>query len=384
MRRRPSAALALALLAGTGAAAQSDPFGALYQGAPGATSGRTGATSVTGAVGRSYAGSQTGGLVSLAQLELMPPSAAPFAPSLVVTGGKHLSGRPKIAVPTYALAFVQGAQASASAAGAGSSITPRRTKIATRLVGLSDAIAVQLAQEAHQDLVRRLREGGFEVVDAAAVWAAPHAAELGRHDGPYGAMAPDKSRGWVSYAPAAAPLIRGYAFEQGMAAMSMSRSLLTLGHVSKETDAVLLLPRLMIDYAAIESTGRRMYVGSAQVGVELKFSLSPHSRTDFIMGNARGGAMGGAITTRGHASEEPFGILAQASDRSDSVALHNALAGAGFGSLYRQSLVYDAEVSPKRYAALTRAAFQGYNAALVAEIKRARGPMTAAAGGASS
>jgi hypothetical protein len=383
MRIRRSAALVLALGAGSLAHAQSDPFGALHQGQPGATSGRSGATSVSGAVGRSYAGSDTGGLVSLAQLEMTPANVGPFAPRLQPTAAKFLTGRPKIAVPTYGLGFVRGASASASAAGAGSSITPRRTKIATRLVGLTDEAAAALADEAYRDLTARLAAAGFEVVPAETLQALPQMQNIARHAGVAGSG--DPTRGWVFYAPAQAPLIKGYAGETGMAALAASRALLALGHVSKQADAVLLLPRLVIDYVALESTGRRMYVGSAHVEAELKFALSPYSRTDFLYGNERGGAMPGAFTTKGFASEEPFGILVRAADRSDSVGLHNALAGVGFGSLYRQSLVYDAEVSPKRFAALTRAAFQGYNAALVAEIRRARGAaQTASSGGAPS
>ena len=67
------------------ASGQADPFGALYQPPPGspaaneASSGRTGSTSVSGAVGRSYAGAQTGGMVSLAQLDLMPGDLPPMA-----------------------------------------------------------------------------------------------------------------------------------------------------------------------------------------------------------------------------------------------------------------------------------------------------------------
>lgn len=376
MRSRLIAALVLAF-AGAPAAAQTDPFGALHPAAPGqASSGRTGTTSVTGAVGRSYAGAQAGGLVSLAQLDMMPAEVAPLTPRLQVTGGKHLAGRRRIAVPTYALAFVRGGEASAFSAGAGSSMAGRRTKIATRLVGLSDEQAADLADEAYRDLLAQLTAAGFEVVGAQAVAAAPHAASLSTHPGMFGAQGPiggGGTKGWVAYPPKDAPLIRGYAGETGMAMMAMSRSLLTLGHVSKEVDAVLLLPRVVIDYVALESTGRRNFVGSAQVGAELEFALNAASRTDFIFGNERGGAMPGSFATKGASSPEPFGIMTRAQDRSDNVALHNALATAGFGSVYRQSLVYDVEVSPRRFAALTRAAFRGYNAALVAEIRRARG-----------
>ena len=84
--------------------------------------------------------------------------------------------------------------------------------------------------------------------------------------------------------------------------------------------------------------------------------------------------MPGAFTMKPHGSPEPFAVMVKAGDRSDSKGLHNALVEAGFGSLYRQSLVYAVEADPGRFAALSRAAFQGYNAALVEEIRRARNP----------
>jgi hypothetical protein len=330
-----------------------------------------GATSVTGAVGRSYAGSQTGGLVSLAQLDLMPAAVAPLPVKLDGYGVKHVRLRPKVAVPHYGLAFAQATKSSASAAGAGSDITPRRTTIATRLYGFTDEMGERLAEEAYKDLVDRLAAAGFDVVPAEAVAANGRLDAIPRHQGPY--RATNAWSGWSVYGPRALPLIKGYSTEQGMAAMASSGALLALGQVSKELDAVLLLPRLQIDYAAVEGTGHRNFVGNANVEVQLRFSLNPWSRTDYVAGNEKGGAMPGAWTTKGAGADEPFAILVKADDRSDSVSLHNAFATAGFGSIYRQSLVYDAEISPKRFAALTRAAYQGYNAALVAELKRARG-----------
>lgn len=371
---------ALAVLACAGAAeAQVDPFGALYRPAPGAaakpgaqqSSGRMGATSVTGAVGRSYAGSQTGGLVSLASLEIMPAPTAPLPVRLDGFGEKYAKLRPKVAVPHYALAFSQATKSSASAAGAGSDITPRRTTIATRLYGFTDQMGESLAESAYKDLVAQLTAAGFEVVGKEAVQANARYQALPRYPGPY--RATNAWSGWSVYGPEGLPLVKGYSTEQGMAAMASSGALLAMGHVSKELDAVLLLPRIQIDYAVAEGTGHRKYVGSANVEVELKFTMNPWSRTDFIAGNERGGAMPGAWTTKGTGSAEPFAILVKADDRSDSVGLHNAFATAGFGSLYRQSLVYDAEISPKRFTALTRAAYQGYNAALVAALVKARG-----------
>lgn len=382
---RPVTPLIAALAAlglGSAALAQADPFAALYAPKPGdkpdeaRSSGRSGSTSVTGAVGRSYAGSQTGGFVSLSSLDLLPANFAPFQPRLDTGNGRYLKERPRIAVPSYALAFVQGAQASASGAGWGSEIAQRRTKIATRLVGLSDEMARDLADEAWRDLKAQFEAAGYEVVDIPELQANARLQQVSRHAGEYGGQGIIDSRAtkaWVSYGPRDLGLIKGYAAETGMGMMAAAGNSMQLAQASKDLDAIVLLPRVLIDYADMDSTGNATYRGSGQVEMDLRFGLNPVSRTDFIWGNERGGAMPGWMTTKGYASSEQFGVLYQTADKSDSVAMHNALASAGFGSMYRQSLVYDVEVSPQRFAALTRAAFKGYNAALVAEVKKARG-----------
>lgn len=374
------AVLALSLPAP--ALGQADPFGALYTPAPGATpakdasSGRTGATSVSGAVGRSYAGADASGRVSLAQLDMMPDNAPPLPVALQGHATRYLANRPKIVIPGYTLAFVQGASASAFGGGAGLDTSQRRTQIATRLVGLTDPMAQDMADAAYADLVAQLEAAGFEVVDLATFQASEQMRGLARYDGPVGGQGIIDSRAtkaWVAYGPRALPIIKGHAFETGMGAVAASGALLRFGRASRDLDAIVLSPRVLLDYIDMESTGRRTYSGSASVDADLRFGINPTSKVDFVWGNNSGGAMPGWFTTKGAFTPQPFGILAQTADRSDSIATHNALVSIGFGSVYRQSLVYDAEVSPKRYAALSRAAVQGFNAALVAEIRKARG-----------
>lgn len=381
---RVSTALVVALLlAQPGAAlAQADPFGALYTPPPGAaaakdaSSGRTGSTSVSGAVGRSYANAQASGQVSLAQLDMMPDNAPPLPVALQGQATRYLANRPKIVVPGYTLAFVHGATASAFGGGAGLDTNKRRTQIATRLVGLTDDMAQDIADQAYDDLVRQLEAAGFEVLDPAAQLASEQMQGLARYSGPFGGQGIIDSRAtkaWVVYGPRALPPIKGHAFETGMGAVAASGALLRFGRASRDLDAIIVSPRVLIDYIDMESTGQRVYSGSASVDAELRFGINPKSQVDFVWGNNNGGAMPGWFTTKGAYTPQPFGILAQTADRSDSIATHNALVSVGFGSIYRQSLVYDAEVSPKRYAALSRAAIQGFNAALVAEIRKARG-----------
>jgi hypothetical protein len=382
-----SAALAL-ITAGT-ACAQVDPMGALY-GAPvngpatnGAQNGRQdggrqgsarssggaimGVQSVSGAVGASYAGSQEKGATSLAQIAMLPKTVQPFTVVLDGSSEKYLRNRPKIAIPAYALGLQRDSSITASAAGKGSDITPRRTTITSHLAGVSDELGAQLAQEAYDDLVGKLTTAGFEVVTPEQAAAAPHIQSLGRYGGPLRVK-----EGWTVYAPAGAPLIKGYAFETGMASLAASGSLIGMGKASQELDAVIITPQLMLNHIGMGGTGQRNYVGSASVEARLHFVLTQQSIVPFIWGNDRGGAMPGVFRVKPSGTDEMFGVLVQTEDRSDDAGLTNAFADAGMGSVYRQSLVYAVEADPGRFAALCRAAFQGFNAALVDQIRRAR------------
>lgn len=372
------AALATAVfLAATSARAQTDPFATLHAPPPPrpgaapapAPSNRTGVTSVNGAVGRSYAGASEGGFASLAQIGMLPRTVMPIALDLKVQNPKVARGRPRIIVPTYALALVRAGSVSAFAGGAGSEMAGRRTSIKTALVGVSDQLAADLAEEAWQDLVKKLTAAGFDVVPRGEVEAS---AELPRL-----AVVGTQARGmngWSVYGPRSAPLRTGHPYSS--AVLAGSKSAIVYSDISAELDALILTPQMAIDYQWLETTGRRTYVGSAQVDAKVWFSVLGGSGANYLYGTRKGLGSGpwGLITLPNHhGSTEPFGIMYEIDDRSDSVSISNAFAQAGLGSMYRQSLYYAVEVDPRRYAALVRAAFQGLNTEIVAELKAARG-----------
>jgi hypothetical protein len=366
-----SLAIAVTLMATT-ARAQSDPFGSLYAPPPGtapAPSTRTGVTGVTGAVGRSYVGSQESGFASLSQIGMLPRVVPAMPLRLKPWNPKVSTKRPRILVPTYALALVRTGKVSAFGGGAGSEMAPRRTSITTALVGVDDALAEQLAEEAYQDLRTRLTAAGFDVVGPEEIAASP---EIGRLQ-----LVGQRARGLGGmsvYGPRSAPLRTGHPYTS--APLSSSKSAMVFSDMSAELDALVLTPQMALDYQWLESTGRRTYVGSAQVEAKVWFSVQSGSGAHFVYGQRKGlgsGPYGGFLMEGHHGSEEPFGIMYEVDDRSDSVALSNAFATAGLGSLYRQSQVYAIEVAPERYAALVRAAFQGLNMSIVAELRKARG-----------
>lgn len=366
-------ALVAALIMASTARAQSDPFGTLYAPPPGsapAPSSKTGVTSVTGAVGRSYSASDTDGFASLAQISMLPRTVPAISLKLKPWNPKVSAGRPRVLVPTYALALVRTGKVSAFAGGAGSEMAPRRTSLTTALVGVSDPLGEQLAQEAYDDLVQRLKSAGFDVVSPDEIAATPEAARL--------EVVGTRARGingMSVYGPRTAPLRAGHPYSS--AVLAGSKSAIVFTDMSIELDALVLTPQMALDYQQLETTGRRTYVGSAQVGAKVWFDVLGGSGANFLIGGSRkglgSGPYGGFLMEGNHGSTEPFAIMYEVDDRSDSAAIHNAFAEAGLGSLYRQSKVYAVEVAPERYAALARAAFQGLNMSIVAELRKARG-----------
>lgn len=366
-----SLAVVIAMMATT-ARAQSDPFGSLYAPPPGsgpAPSTRTGVTGVTGAVGRSYVGSQEGGFASLGQIGMLPRVVPAIALRLKPWNPKVSTKRPRILVPTYALALVRTGKISAFGGGAGSQMAGRRTTITTALVGVDELLPEQLAEEAYQDLMSRLKAAGFDVVTPEEIAASP---EIGRLQ-----VVGQRTKGVSGmsvYGPRSAPLRTGH--PSTSQTLSSSRSAMAFSDMSAELDALVLTPQLALDYQLLEGSGQRTYVGSAQVEAKVWFNVLSGSGANFVYGQRKGlgsGPYGGFLMDGHHGSPEPFGIMYEVDDRSDSVALSNAFATAGLGSLYRQSQIYAVEVSPERYAALVRAAFQGLNMTIVAELRKARG-----------
>lgn len=333
---------------------------------PNAPRNRVGFTGVEQAVGRGYAGAQTTGSASTLQIRTLPKTVAPIPVALKATSARNLAGRPRIAAPTYALALVRQGEIRASSAGQGSELAPRATKISTILVGVDDALAQQLADEAHADLIRRLTAAGFDVVPPSEVQASKEMARL--------AVVGDRIKGqndWMVYAPKAAPLRSGHAYSK--AVMAASGAAIVFNDASVEMNAVMISPYLAIDYASYEGSGNRTYAGSASAAMNVRFRVA-NAGANFLYGRdkGKGGGIYGFLNGEPTGSSEPFGVLFEVDDRSDDVAINNAFATMGLGSIYRQSKYYGVEAVPDRYAALVRAAFQGLNQSIVAEIQKAR------------
>jgi hypothetical protein len=329
--------------------------------------------------GNTYSASEAQGGVGLDHIRTLPTDVAPFPVVLEVDKGKYLKERPKIAVPSYAVSYITSAEARASSAGAGSASINRSIRYNTALVGIDEAAMKQWADEAHADLVDRLAKAGFEVVTAEAMRAVPDYGKVKWIEGNRtqdGQIIDGRAKkGWVVFGAMDAPLITGMSMETGMAAIMSGQSAGALQNVGVDLDAMMVHPLLVLDYIAIQSSGNKMFSAKANVSAETNFSIHPRSKVDFAYKVKRmpgTGYTGWMSIADGFPSGEEFGVLREVDDQSDSMVMHNAMALLGLGNSYKQKKILVVEPVPARYAALVKAAYQGYNQAIVDGIVKAR------------
>jgi hypothetical protein len=330
------------------------------------------AQSVSSTAARSYAVTETKGAASLAALP-SPGNIPPLAVSFREHWGKSkdLAGRPRVAVPNYGLGFIVAGEAKASSSGFGSSMVQRGAKLETALTGIDAALMKQMANEAHTDLLARLAHAGIDVVPTEVLNAHPAIQSLantpGNRDQGKGIIDGRATKTWVVYGADAAPLGRG------MTIGGYAREADKAQRASLDLDAVILQPLLALDYIAIESSGRKTFGGKASVDAGLAFSI--HGASSVMFGykiNQKGAGAGGMLFANPTGTDAPFAVLKQTKDKSDSAAVSTAMALMGMGSFFRSSKAIAAEADPERWSALVRAAYQGYNQALVDQIVTAR------------
>lgn len=322
--------------------------------------------------GKTYAATESQGAVSLEAIRANKAPIAPLAVAFRAHRPEDLAGRRRIAVPNYGLGFVVTGDVRASSSGFGSAMIQRAAKFQTALAGIDEALMKTLADEAHADLLQRLGKAGIDAVPDAELKSHPDMATLGHAPGNRnqgkGIIDGRATKGWVVFGAAAAPLgegmnIGGYPRQQG-----------ALQNIGVDLDAVMLHPVLVVDYIALESSGNSIFGGKASASAGLWFSVHGASNVMFGYKTKRmpGTGYGGSLNANPTGSPEPFAVLRQVDDKSDNVAVQNGFALLGLGSLFRSSKVLVAEAVAERYADLVRAAYRGYNQAIVDAIVAAR------------
>ena len=337
-----------------------------------------GGQSVDGVAGRSYAASAMQGGVTLEQLVSMPDRFDPLAVTLKADKPAALRAKPRIAVPSYAVSFIQSGDVRGYAAGQGATLAQRSVSIKVALAGMSDADYRRLADEAYADLLQRLHAVGIAALDHAQMATLPDYAAVERVPGnriaDEGYITGRAEQQWTVYGASDAPLVKGMAMETGFAAVAGSQAVLQLVDVGVDLDAVIVQPLLVIDFAHMDSSGSSMFTGRASANAQLAFGLHPRSKVDVNYAERKGrGNLWGVLTLdRGVYSDEPFAVLHKVGANDADQSFYQAAMAAGWGSMFKQSEVYAAQVAKARYMGLVRAAYAGFNSALVTQILQAR------------
>ena len=319
--------------------------------------------SATATSSTNYANSSTSGGITMEQLRALPREVSAFTVPLKAQTVRFFAGKRRVYVPSFSLMITQSGAARAYAGGSGSSDNARASEIQTTLTGITDDLGVSLAGEAYADLISRLKEAGYEVVTAPPAGS----------PAPIGTTAKSFS-GQPLYGPSAAPLTPGMPWlKAGVTTGTTFNSLVGRGNPDGE-DLIVLMPGMGIDYESLQSSGNHIYGATAQVGTRLRFHIMGFSGAWFALHSPQpyNAAWNGYFyVENGAGTDEPFAVLAQTGDKSDSRALHTGLALLGMSSRFKEKKIYEAQAEPGRFAALTRAAFQGLNASLVDQIKQA-------------
>lgn len=332
-------------------------------------------TKVEQGAGRLSAASRATGQVDLSQ-PLAPIDPLPVG---FKGDGKVFAKRPKVAVLGYSVAFFRTGEARATAGGFGSESAIRSSKVSTYMTGISDADLQKIVDAANADLAERLKGTGVPVLTEAELSSLGEYAKV--QWGPAGAIGGKgkidgrAEKGWTTHAPSGQRVVNGFFFNPvAMGMMAAVGNMNTLGKLAHEADAILVIPQLGLDYADIESSGQKTWGGRASVSAETEFGINARSQVVLINGS-RGGYMGpGGLMVKGPVgAREPFARLIHEKDSSDSAAISSAMAIMGLGSFYRQANTYEARVDAARYAVLAKAAYEGFNQAIVDLVKSGKG-----------
>ena len=322
-----------------------------------------GSQSATATSSTNYANSGATGDMTMEQLRALPREVPILTVPLKAQFVRFFAGKRRVYVPSFSLMITQSGAASAYSGGSGSSDNARQSEIQTTLSGVTDDLGVSLADEAYRDLVTRIQQAGYEVVTTPPPGS----------PAPIGTTATSFS-GQPVYGPRNAPLTPGMPWlKLGGNTGTAFNSLVARGNPAGE-DLIVLMPGMGIDYEDMQSSGRHVYGSSAEVGTRLRFHIMGFSGAFFALHSPQPYNAywnGNFLLENGSGTDEPFAVMTQTGDKSDSRALHTGLALLGVSSRFKVKKIYEVQAEPGRFAALTRAAFQGLNASLVDQIKLA-------------
>ncbi len=301
--------------------------------------------------------------VSLA--DAAPIAESPLAVNLITTqgGSDAFALRPKIALAGYNVgAYLTDKVTSRTFAGDGAKVS-----MALQLEGVDTAMLERIANAGHADLVAQLQAIGVDVIDAPTLFQSPTSDDISHSkEAVEGGQSP-KTLLLVGPKNVGAVLTPYSIIRKGFNGNVGVKS-------SSKLDAIVLYPNVALDFAWTSGSGSSMFNKKVSVEGGMRFALDQTTKCVAIYSND--GRFVDKSVQLGLKEDigvdDPYGTLEKASERDNSgaVGLSHAL-GLGLGSNSGES--YFVVADKQRYELLAMNAVKGFNKALVAQIKSAKG-----------
>ncbi|MGE0595162.1 MAG: hypothetical protein AB7P07_02250 [Hyphomonadaceae bacterium] len=312
-----------------------------------------------------------------AEAQAASASAVQIGPPLPVEmrrtrgGANVLAAMPRIALAGYNIGAFMTTRVSARSGGSllGNSMGAR-ARMDFSLVGVDQTLLQRIADAAHADLVAQLEAAGYEVSGAREVFADGRGANMLAGGGTYEGEEP----GTQSEMLVAGPSGVGAVAYQGVGRLAVGGGG-GMGAISHGLNAILVFPNLALDFAETSGSGNRSFGNRANVEGEARFGIDPMSKAEVFFSRSGRGFFDGWGTlqvTEATTVADEFASTEQTSQRSNTgMGVASAILGAGMQHSRRSG--YEVTADPAAYEALALRAARGFNAALVAQIRAARG-----------
>ena len=255
---------------------------------------------------------------------------------------KSLMGqKPKVAIAGYRVAFVvrnsASAYAGAGLANVGQSTGYNRTitqaqnrRIEVGLQNVNMPLMQAIADRLYADFIEQIRSQGREIVPFEEVAQSPHFKKINRaqpNDGStYNVSPSGDARHFVVVAPTNVPLYFFQAEPLGDQGLFSQDNMKALMAYSFESKVIAVTAQVVIDFAAVSSSGRSTYGSHAEVGAQPLISLAPNHTTiwavhsnNTIMGEMGALRLEKPVTVEGNYATE------KAVENFDTAGLANAL-----------------------------------------------------------
>lgn len=184
---------------------------------------------------------------------------------------RHLARVEKLLVPTYRFGLV--VRSGISASGSAGSVT---SQASADLVGLDFATIRRVARRAHEDLMAKLRTTGRTIIGPNEARASNAYKDLILTPQPFGKSPFADARYAIFGAPDGMDLIMTH-FDSPMTDQSpfALTNWRALNQISVDTNSVILLPTMVLDFAQYTGSGHKVYSNSASIGIRTGLYLSP-------------------------------------------------------------------------------------------------------------